>query len=67
MCCAAAGEAKPTIFTAPIIVLCEMSQNSDQYPDLPYRSHPISLVVTPRKGLSGNIVGVLVLHPGDAN
>jgi len=56
LCCTATGDGKSALFAAPIIVLREMSQNASLYPDLPYRSHPVGLVVTPTKGLSGNIV-----------
>jgi hypothetical protein len=60
LCCTATGDGRSAIFAAPIIVLHEMSQNASQYPNLPYCLHPIGLIVTPTKGLSGNIVSDLV-------
>ena len=56
LCCTATGDGKSTLFATPIIVLQEKAQNPGLYPDLPYCSNPISLIVTPTKGLSTNIV-----------
>jgi len=56
LCCTATGDGKSALFAAPIIVLQEMARNPGLYPDLPYRSHPVGLIVTPTKGLSANIV-----------
>jgi superfamily II DNA/RNA helicase len=59
----ATGDGKTAIFGIPILILLEMNQNPNKYPDLPYRAKPIGIVVTPTKGLSGNIVstGKLVM------
>ena len=58
LCCTATGDGKSTLFATSIIVLLEMARNPGLYPDLPYRSNPIGLVVMPTKGLSTNIVSL---------
>lgn len=57
----ATGDGKTVVFGIPILVLLEMNRNSNEYPDLPYRLKPIGIVVTPTKGLSGNIVSSCAL------
>ena len=56
LCCTTTGDGKSTLFAAPIIIFQEMAPNPGLYPDLPYHSHPVGLVVMPTKGLSTNIV-----------
>ncbi|KAJ7725477.1 P-loop containing nucleoside triphosphate hydrolase protein [Mycena metata] len=56
VCCMATGGGKSTLFAVPIIVLLELAQNPDLYPDLPSRALPIGIVITPTKGLAANIV-----------
>jgi superfamily II DNA/RNA helicase len=55
----ATGDGKSVVFGIPILILLEMNRNPYNYPDLPYRLRPIGIVVTPTKGLSGNIVSSL--------
>lgn len=50
------GDGKSAAFIIPILVLQEMARNPQDYPNLPYTSNPISLVITPTKGLSRNLV-----------
>ncbi|KAJ7330806.1 P-loop containing nucleoside triphosphate hydrolase protein [Mycena albidolilacea] len=47
------------MFSVPIIVLREVARNRHLYPDLPFRTHPLGIVVTPTKGLASNIVRFL--------
>jgi hypothetical protein len=56
LCCTATRDEKSVLFAVSFIILQEMAQNPRLYPDLPYHSHPVSLVITPTKGLSANIV-----------
>jgi hypothetical protein len=58
MCCLTTGGGKSALFAVPIIILLEISKNPDLYPDLPYRMHPVGLVITPTKGLACNIVSL---------
>lgn len=51
------GDGKSAAFIIPILVLQEMARNPQDYPNLPYTSNPISLVIsTPTKDLSRNLV-----------
>jgi superfamily II DNA helicase RecQ len=56
ICCMATGSGKSAMFAVSIIILLEMARNPHLYPDLPVRALPVGLVVTPTKGLAGNIV-----------
>ncbi|KAF8210686.1 P-loop containing nucleoside triphosphate hydrolase protein, partial [Mycena galopus ATCC 62051] len=55
-CSMATGGGKSALFAVPIIVLKEMAEHSNLYPDLPVRPLPVGVVVTPTKGLAVNIV-----------
>jgi ATP-dependent helicase YprA (DUF1998 family) len=56
LCCMTTGGGKSAMFAVPIVILWEMAQNPHLYPDLPVHALPIGLVITPTKGLAGNIV-----------
>lgn len=56
VCCMATGGGKSALFAVPIVVLLELAQNPDLYPDLPSRALPVGIVITPTKGLAANIV-----------
>lgn len=57
----ATGGGKSALFGIPILVHLEISQNPALYPsfNIPIRTDPIGIVVTPTKGLASNIVRVL--------
>ena len=57
LCCTATGDGKSAAFSIPCLVLIEYNQHPESYPaNLPTRSRPIGVVVTPTKGLASNIV-----------
>ncbi|KAJ7874337.1 P-loop containing nucleoside triphosphate hydrolase protein [Mycena olivaceomarginata] len=56
ICCTATGDGKSALFAVPIIVLREVCANRHLYPDLPTRTTPVGIVITPTKGLASNIV-----------
>jgi superfamily II DNA helicase RecQ len=60
LCCTATGDGKSALFGAPAVVALEISKNSHLYPDLPRRKMPVSIVITPTKGLAANTVCVCV-------
>ncbi|KZP21704.1 hypothetical protein FIBSPDRAFT_1019528 [Athelia psychrophila] len=56
LCCTATSDGKSALFGAPAVIAVEISAHPELYPDLPRREKPVSLVITPTKGLSANIV-----------
>jgi superfamily II DNA/RNA helicase len=57
LCCTATGDGKWAAFSIPCLVLSEYNQHPESYPaNLPTRSRPIGVMVTPTKGLASNIV-----------
>ncbi|KAK7000806.1 P-loop containing nucleoside triphosphate hydrolase protein [Favolaschia claudopus] len=59
LCCVSTGGGKSAMFAVPIIVMREMARNPHLYPALPTRVRPVGIVITPTKGLAGNIVSEL--------
>ena len=56
LCSAATSDGKSALFGAPAVILVEISKNPSLYPPLPRKEKPVSIVITPTKGLSANIV-----------
>jgi superfamily II DNA/RNA helicase len=56
LCCTATGDGKSALFGAPAVISVEISKNPHLYPDLPRRTKPVSIVITPTKGLAANTV-----------
>ncbi|KAK7014661.1 P-loop containing nucleoside triphosphate hydrolase protein [Favolaschia claudopus] len=56
LCCVSTGGGKSAMFAVPIIVMREMARNPHLYPALPTRVRPVGIVITPTKGLAGNIL-----------
>ncbi|RDB16841.1 ATP-dependent DNA helicase RecQ [Hypsizygus marmoreus] len=52
----ATGDGKSAIFAVPLVVLLELQRQPMYYADLPRRALPMGIVITPTKGLAGNIV-----------
>lgn len=57
----ATGGGKSALFGVPILVHLEISRNPASYPafNVPIRSNPVGVVVTPTKGLASDIVRIL--------
>lgn len=60
----ATGGGKSALFGVPILIHLEISRNPTLYPsfNVPIRSKPVGVIVTPTKGLASNIVRVLQLY-----
>ncbi|KAF7970762.1 hypothetical protein HWV62_23100 [Athelia sp. TMB] len=56
LCCTATSDGKSALFGATAVILVEISQYPSLYPPLPRKDKPVSIVITPTKGLSSNIV-----------
>jgi superfamily II DNA/RNA helicase len=57
LCITATGDGKSALFAIPIIVLLEYNRNPELYPKgLITRPNPISVVITPTKGLANSFV-----------
>jgi len=52
----ATGDGKSAVFAVPLVVLLELQRQPMYYPNLPCRSLPMGIVITPTKGLAANIV-----------
>ncbi|KAF8056278.1 P-loop containing nucleoside triphosphate hydrolase protein [Lyophyllum atratum] len=52
----ATGDGKSAIFAVPLVVLLELKRQPAYYPNLLRRALPMGIVITPTKGLAGNIV-----------
>ena len=58
LCCTATGDRKSALFMVPIIVHVELWEQKEKYRDFATnaREKPVGIVVTPTKGLAGNLV-----------
>ncbi|KAJ7214351.1 P-loop containing nucleoside triphosphate hydrolase protein [Mycena pura] len=56
LCCLNTGGGKSAMFSVPLIALREVAKNPDLYPNLPTRSRPVGILITPTVGLAANIV-----------
>ncbi|KAF8057176.1 P-loop containing nucleoside triphosphate hydrolase protein [Lyophyllum atratum] len=52
----ATGDGKSAIFAVPLVVLQEIKDRPLYYSNLPRRTFPMGIVITPTKGLAANIV-----------
>ncbi|KAJ7213990.1 P-loop containing nucleoside triphosphate hydrolase protein [Mycena pura] len=59
LCCLNTGGGKSAMFSVPLIALREVAKNPDLYPNLPTRSRPVGILITPTIGLAANIVSDL--------
>ncbi|KAF9048057.1 P-loop containing nucleoside triphosphate hydrolase protein [Hymenopellis radicata] len=60
--CTATGDGKSALFTVPILCHEEVSRHPEDYSNFRVRKHPVGLVITPTKGLAGDIVLTLAEH-----
>ncbi|KZP34052.1 hypothetical protein FIBSPDRAFT_707820, partial [Athelia psychrophila] len=51
LCCTATSDGKSALFGAPALILVEIGQSPSSYPPLPRKEKPVSIVITPTKGL----------------
>lgn len=56
LCCTATSDGKSALFSLPILAHFEIFAHRSQYPKLDVKECPVGIVVTPTKGLAGNIV-----------
>ncbi|KAF5364901.1 hypothetical protein D9758_008122 [Tetrapyrgos nigripes] len=57
LCITATGDGKSALFAIPIIILLEYNRNPELYPQgLRTRANPLSVVITPTKGLASSFV-----------
>ncbi|KAF9022261.1 hypothetical protein BDZ89DRAFT_929110, partial [Hymenopellis radicata] len=54
--CTATGDGKSALFIVPIICHQEVSKHPEDYPNFCVQRQPVGLIITPTKGLAGNIV-----------
>ncbi|THU79606.1 hypothetical protein K435DRAFT_622475, partial [Dendrothele bispora CBS 962.96] len=50
------GSGKASLFTVPLVVHRELSNNPDHYPALPVQENAVAMVITPTKGLANSII-----------